>query len=217
MIDRCLSNWIPQITKGASLPYELDVYCMTAFFIAIKTQVGNNVRSVPPIETFLPQYSKELLQNAEIDILYELNWHVMYPTPLSIVRDLLSLLPLHWEFDPNKDAFANYLMDVYLEVRNMAELATLSYSCSMFSSTTVALATVMSAIQSLNSVSLFQKDPVQLFREAVVTHLGELGISCDAKEVHDCYMRISTLTSCKYQKLRPSSVENDQNHVPVTP
>ena len=172
---------------------------------------------MPPIEAFLPYYSKDLLEDAEVDILYGLEWNIFYPTPKSIVGDLLSLLPAHWGFDPKDEALASYLRDVNREAENWIELVTLSYNCNTFPPVTIALAVTMSAIQNINRFLLLQYDPLQMFKDTVATHLGEFGISCDDPNVHECYTRISAILVCTHQEPEPWPVPPGTFAVPVTP
>lgn len=83
-------------------------------------------------------------------------------------------------------AFYDYIHDVYREAVRLTEAATLSYKCSIYSPITVALASVMSVIRSMNRFLIDQNDPVQIFMDAVHCHLGEVGGDCDAPEVQDC-------------------------------
>jgi hypothetical protein len=229
IIDRCLCIWVPVIEQGVtSLPYELDVYCMVALWIAIKTQVGHTAGAVfPSISMLLPSYPKKLLKDAECDILYELKWNVLFPTPVSIVRELLPLLPCHWGFDTNDQAFSNYKRDVYREARYFTELTTLDYGCSGFCPTTIALAAVMAAIQSINRFTKNEayhlNDPLSLFKEAVSNYLGDLGISCDQADVQQCSERIVFLSLCQHQDsdtwstASPDQVADDLSSAPGTP
>lgn len=222
IIDRCLSKWIPAIESSngiISMPYQLEMYCYTALYLAIKTHLGKAPEQdgqvlIPPITTFLSHYPIEVINAAELHILFELQWNVYPTTPESIARDLLSLLPLHLGV---KDAMcSNYMRDVHHESVRSAELATKSYECSTYCPITVALASVMSTIRCIYRFAMLQDDPLQLFKDAVHSHLGEVGISCDATEVLECMEKISSLRSLQYQE--PVILRNVNSYIaPVTP
>ena len=205
IIDRCLSHRVPEVRNGTKMPYELDLCSMTAYFLAIKAR--DDIRRIPRISTLLPQYySTELLDSVEVEILREMQWDLIYPTPTSIMKDLLSLLPSHF----GSGAFPNYLGEVQRKAEHLIQLATLSYRCITFSPMTIALVAVMDSIQSIDHSLLLKGDHFQQFKVAVTNHLGDAGITCDTKDVHECSVRISQLQ-------KPFSVASNNTVRPVTP
>jgi hypothetical protein len=201
------------------MPYHLDVYCYIALSLAIKTRIGRRQgkdRQIPSITEFLPNYPSDMIHAAEVNILHELQWNLLFPTPASIVRDLLSILRVHLGMHANDMAFHNYQNDVLREAVLLTELATLHYSCSIFSPITVALASVMCAIRSINRFLVLQEDPLQVFKDAVHSQLGDLGISCDTNEVHECNNRIYAIICPSYQKTQVWHGLNTY-YIPVSP
>jgi hypothetical protein len=220
ILDRCLMKWVPKLCQCGDTPFHFEMYCYIALSLAIKTRIGRHQvgkdRQIPSIAEFLPNYSTAMIHAAEVNILYELQWNLLFPTPASIVRDLLSILRVHLGVHSNDVAFHNYQCDVLREAVLLTELATLHYSCSIFSPITVALASVMCAIRSINRFLLLQEDPLQVFKDAVHSQLGDLGISCDASEVHECGNRIYAIGYPSYQKTQVWHGSNPY-HVPVSP
>jgi hypothetical protein len=213
MIDRCLSLWVPKISSGGKLPYELDVYFMTAFYLAIKTHVGR-ATTLGPLSKLLSRYSEELLEQAEVDILYELEWNVFYPSPVMVVGDLLSVVSRVWGMEDSR--FVVYWRDVCRESTFLIELATLSYGCSVFRPISVALAAVMCTIPSINRFLIPHVDSLQLFKVTIAAQLGDVGISCDDGDVQECFARMSALPLYNYQEPQVWAFDSTL-HVPVTP
>lgn len=195
ILDRCLAEWMPNFLRGhEDLPYELDIICIVALFIAIKSMIGRHCYTmIPPIETLLPQYSKKRFDEVEVHILFALKWNILYPTPLSIVRDLFKLLP-NQGLQKDDRGLQLYKRSIYLETLRIMENVTLEYDFLQIRPTTIALASILSAIDHIikftrNEVLHFN-DTLSLFKEAVETHLGDINISCDNADVQRCLERI---------------------------
>ena len=87
IFDRYLSRFIPNYVRGlVDVPLPFGMIGVASLFIASKSQLAR--RDLAFIEKFLRgnPHSKEIL-NVELKILVELDWNIVYTSPISIIHD----------------------------------------------------------------------------------------------------------------------------------
>ena len=85
IFDRYLSQVVPKYVLGqVEMPFRVDVICAASLIIASKS-----LMSAPILRR--NEYASNVIK-AERDILTKLNWDIIYPSPISVVEDLLTLL-----------------------------------------------------------------------------------------------------------------------------
>lgn len=137
IFDRYLSTFVPGYVAGeAGAPSQASVIGVASLFIAAKSQMPWFEFS--RIEMFFGDYDGYaraiFAKNVELEILKAVNWDVVYPSPISIIRDLLTFLPGPLE---------KYKTDVLDLATFLMRLTTVTYGfITKFSPSTIALATL---------------------------------------------------------------------------
>ena len=135
IFDRYLSTFVPAYVKRelAFLEYDLQTIALASLFIATKSMMAVNVikaNEMPhsPIGDIIRQFRKYygsltrqvFKDKVETGILMALDWNIVYTPPISIVQDLLSILPRPCEYDEgHDDAFSTFVYSIYQEARKL--------------------------------------------------------------------------------------------------
>ena len=139
IFDRYLSAFVGE---GGVPPFRLDLIGDASLFIAVKSQMS--FEETFCIERIMGRYSRRVYaMGIDLKILKELNWDVVYPSPIAIIRDLLSLLHCPSGSQQFEGSLEIHKTDVLKEAAYMTKLATIAYGFTTnFSPSTIALATL---------------------------------------------------------------------------
>lgn len=156
IFDRYLSTFVPGYLRGeADPPPRSDLFGPASLLIAAKALATRE--DVHRIEFDLGRYSRDVYATGmETKILKALRWEVVYRSPLSIVADLLSLVPKprgYQVFEPCKMAhedatFERIKTSLLKRASHLTRLADIHYGFGVqFPPSTIALAALMIALE----------------------------------------------------------------------
>ena len=193
IFDRYLSQVVPKFVLGqACMPYRVYVIGIASLFIASKSLLPAS-ESYPIIERILRRNedASDIILRAERDILTKLNWDIIYPSPIAIVEELLTLLPGtcdHEEHELSLQAFKPSVLD---NASYLTRLAAIHYDfVSTFPPSTIALAALKLALESpylpTKDIALFNRvSPASHF--TLMFNQLHLGLSFEDQDVRQCY------------------------------
>jgi hypothetical protein len=147
-LDRFLSNSSCRRAKSAlSSHHEYQLCFIACLVTSIKTRAGRNVGS-KFISTHLCHelYTKEEVAQAEIEILYGLEWKLNGPTAIDFVHAFLDLMPLQLEEE------ASELLVEAAEAQ--IETALLNYAFTHQEPSSIAYSSILNAMQCLGYSSI---------------------------------------------------------------
>ena len=199
IFDRYLSMCVPSYIKGTvNLTYRFVVIRSASLLIAAKLHMSKS--ELGPIKNFVSErenhYSGEIFQ-AELEILVKLQWDAMYPSPISIIDDMLTLLPCPRSFLDyvELEAFKCLILKF---VHPLVKLASVKYGyVTEFPPSTIALAALMIAIDKLQPSSQdveMRKIPIFRlisFATSVKSGLGRSSVDVDVKKCRQWMMEHS--------------------------
>ena len=129
------------------VPQKFDVIGVAALLIATKLHMAR--RDLAPIETFLSDnpFRRDVI-GAEQMILVKLNWNIFYPSPISIVHDLLTMLPSPCGYQWYDNALEAFKYSIIGEATYLTRLAAVTYGyTAKFSPSTIAIAVMTIALE----------------------------------------------------------------------
>ena len=183
--------------------------------------VDGGVKIYPP-EMLLPRYPREAFYAAELEILKELEWRILYSSPASIVRDLMALIPRsedgdNYECDDNDDIDPVIQESLLQEALYFTELSIADYGFITIGPASIALAAIMAALESNlwtnRNDALYSK-----FSSTVRTLFRGIGLTCENDEVEFCVERFCHLKALYNSEhgedttSRPESPRSAANH-----
>ena len=174
-----------------TLSYLLDNEGNTEFYH--KAHCGRQL-NLPPFQATCTQYSHQDYIETEMDILKALDWNVLVPTPLSIVQDLMILLPPSMRQTKAEE-------EVLATAGYITELAVSDYDFAIKKPSSIALAAMTIALEEQQkcvpkeeaSQEVISVDPISHFKVVVGVYLGETGMDCASPEVQWCRERLHDL------------------------
>ena len=204
IIDRYLSIFAPRyINSLDGMPQRFDVIGVASLLVAAKFLMA--VRDLGPIETFLSDnpFKRDII-DAEQMILVKLNWAIVYPSPISIIQDMLIImLPRPCGYLWYDNALGSFKCSILDESSYLAKLAATTYGyTTKFSPFTIAIAVITIALenQSLTRDSMLvhhHVSPVIYFTSNVETLLG---LSCHDDDIKQCHERMIRLHSASSRR-----------------
>mmetsp|Transcript_1579 Transcript_1579/g.3448 ORF Transcript_1579/g.3448 Transcript_1579/m.3448 type:complete len:401 (+) Transcript_1579:202-1404(+) len=193
IFDRYLSRFVPNYVRGsADLPHLFGIIGSASLFIAAKSQLAR--RDLDFVERFLHKnpYSQQIL-NVELKILVDLDWNIAYTSPISIVHDLLELLPRPCGDQEYDEALETFKHSVLHEVSHLTKLAAVTYGfVTKFPPSAIALAALNVSLEhqcSSMDMTIFNlTTPVAHFATMLEQH--ELGLSFGDEDVKQCHVEM---------------------------
>lgn len=182
IFDRYLSKFAPDYIRGlVDAPHRFEIIGLASFVIAAKSQLGG--RDLVPLERFLRggrRFTRKIFE-VELKILTALNWDVIYPSPISIIRELIELLSSpcgYQDFDAALDSFKGSILD---EAAHITKLATVAYGfVAKFPPTTLALAALSIALENQR----FSRN-IAIFN--LIRPMAHLAIAFERHELDLCF------------------------------
>ena len=189
LFDRYLSTFIPSYVTGtANLPHRFDAIGIASLFITAKFHMTR--AELGRIDNFVRdnRYSEGIFQ-AELDILVKLHWDIIYPSPISIMDDLLTLLPRPKSYQEyiGLKSFKKSVLNI---VTPLLKLASVKYGyVTNFPPSTIALAALTIAMEKQQSPSReVGSRRLSIFHliQFITNVESVLDCSCDDPDVKKC-------------------------------
>jgi len=205
IFDRYLSTFVPAYVKRelAFLEYDLQTIALASLFVAVKSMMAANVIEVnemphSPVGDTIRQFRKYygsltrqvFKDEVETAILMALDWNIVYVPPISIVQDLISILPRPCEYDEgHDDAFSTFVYSIYQEARKLTRKTELLGGFIIkYPPSTIALAALSIALANLpdvTSIPIFILVPPCRWCEIEINKRG-IDLSFDDEDVVRC-------------------------------
>ena len=132
IFDRYLSTFtfIPQYVRGeCTFPFEgkCNLIALASFFIAAKSLAASCERKMPNVVRQF-KYSQEVFaKDVESTILEALDWNIVYMPPISIIRDLLTIISLPCGYQEHDKAFSAFKDTIVQEAKRITKVTTVYY------------------------------------------------------------------------------------------
>lgn len=151
---------------------------MTTLYLAIKLFESRSLQMTSLIELSRGYFTVDHIATMEATILRSLSWHVHPPTTLALTRHLIQLLPIECDRSLRHD-----IMELS---RFLSELSVCDYFFVTRKPSSVALATLMNAMDGMDYVRISKEQ-----RQKFIYNLFTLGhLDCYSDEVHECRTRL---------------------------
>ena len=191
IFDRYLSTFVPSYIHGkANIPCRPILIGAASLLIAAKSLMPRE--DIFAVEDFLCDYCGDIYkEEVELKILRSLNWNVIFHSPMSILEDLMTLLPRPVGYHDHDELISAYKVEVRKEAAHLTKLALVYYGFNTnYPPSTIALAALKIALESQplsTNVAIFNlaKDPIVYF--GTMFEQYSLGLSFSDKGVVRCH------------------------------
>jgi len=173
-LDRYLNLNIGMI-KGKTF----QLVAMTSLFIAIKIYEPKVVRMSSFIELGRGYFTIDHMTKMEYSILWTLSWHVHPPTPLSFVRNFITLLQ-------ETGCSSTIVLEIKQIAQFITELSVCDYYFTTHKSSSVGLGALLTAFDAFSEASL----SLHIRHAFLVLVQSVAGLEPSSEEVLDCKDRL---------------------------
>ena len=224
IFDRYLSTFVPDYVCGKVQLFKNPLLGIASLFIAAKSLMS--CEEIQPLVEYFGRYSRGVFaDDTETKILMTLGWNIMYTSPISIVEDLLSLLPLHpnpnqqYRYQGYAYAVEAFKDDMLLVADYLTKLTSLRYGFNVnFPPSTIALAMLQIAFREcsfrhLPICKLIR--PLQLL--AAMFEQSDMSFSFADEDVKQCcHEMLHHMKGRSYENQNQKKKRDDTNISPAT-
>ena len=190
IFDRYLSTFVPSFVHSeSSLPCKGNLIGVASLFIAAKSLMSRE--GFHPVEEFFCYYSREVfVEQVEWKILKALKWDIVYPSPISIINDLITLLPRPCDFQEHYELLEAYEGDVLNEAAHLTKMAAVRYGFNIkYHPSTIALAAMGLALENQPvsaNIAIFNVANNPIVHFGIMFERCGLGLSFSDEDVKRC-------------------------------
>jgi hypothetical protein len=146
-LDRYMSTQVGVVGSSSSIPAFQDrkifqLIAMTCLYTAIKIHEPQAMEPQTVVQLSKGAFTEEQVTDMELAILNAIQWRMNPPTAISFIKHFLALLPETMMGSGDRDT-------VYELAKFQTELAALEYSLVVLDASTVALAAMMNALETV--------------------------------------------------------------------
>ena len=155
IFDKYLSTVVSKyIEQECSFDINVTLISVASLLIAAKSLLG--ARDTKLIARHLWKYSSKVYEN-NFDgmVLKAVRWNIVYTSPISIIQDVLAVLPRPCEFDYHHQAFSMFQTSLLQEADRLTRLTALQYDFRIkHTPVSIALATLSIALENQPSTGI---------------------------------------------------------------
>ena len=188
IFDKYLSTVVSKyIEKECSFGINYALISVASLLIAAKSLL--RARDAKLIVDHLWKYSSKVYEkNFDGMVLQAVRWNIVYTSPISIIQDILAVLPRPCEFDNHHQAFSMFQTSILQEADRLTRLTALQYDFRIkHTPVSIALATLSIALENQPStgIPIFALVTPITYVSLMIEKSG-IDLSFDNEEVVQC-------------------------------